>query len=308
MSSRHWTAVPDGVKSSAMHKEDRPARGLEEISSLFLSSTAPDHSEETIPPPDSSPSSSPLLFPVFCCMSASPAVESFFACNLSLGIAKDNRSVTVIDFGFQRSIVRHLMGYPNPAQGAFPPGDTVYSDYKVAGIKFGGLPEITLISPAMPRERNLLKRTVDRIFAQEQVRRANLILINLPVGPDGIAIPEIFTRFHRAIFLIDDRIQSLAKAYSWIKVLYSGCNCFLIGAVFREGEDSNAVLQNVSKLQKTIFKHLCVGLELRVVDMPLDREARISMQSRRPLALLESSTSCSAKAITKLCENLLRDS
>jgi hypothetical protein len=41
--------------------------------------------------------------------------------------------------------------------------------------------------------------------------------------------------------------------------------------------------------------------------MPLDREARISMQSGMPLALVESSTSCSARAIAKLCENLLRN-
>ena len=307
MNSRHWRAVRDGVKSPAMHKGKGPARGLEEISSLFLSSTEPDHSAETIPHPAPSPSSSPLLFPVFCCVSPSPAVESFFACNLSVEIAKNDRTVTIIDFGFERSIVRHLMGYPNPAQGAFPPGNTVHSDYKVESIRFCGLPEITLISPAMPRERDLPKRTVERIFAQEQVRKANLILINWPVGPDGIAAPEIFTRFHRAIFLIDDQAQSLAKAYSWIKRLSSGCNCYLIGAVFGEGEDGNTVLQNVSKLQKTIFKHLRVGLELRVVTMPLDREARISMQSRTPLALLESSTSRSARAIAKLCENLLRN-
>ena len=284
-----------------------PARGLEEISSLFLSSTEPDHTAETIPHPAPSPSSCPPLFPIFCCVSPSPAVESFFACNLSVEIAKNHLTVTVIDLGFERSIVRHLMGYANPAQGAFLSGKTVCPDYKVESIRFCGLPEITLVSPAMPRGKDLPKRTVQRMFAQEQVRKANLILINLPVGPDGTAASEIFTRFHRAIFIVDDRVQSLAKAYSWIKRLSSGCNRFLIGAVSGEGEDSNAVLENVSKMQKTIFKHLRAALELRVVSMPLDREARISMQSGRPLALVESSTSCSARAIAKLCENLLRN-
>lgn len=290
-----------------MQKGKGPARGLEEISSLFLSSTEPDCSAETIPHPAPSPSSSPLLFPVFCCVSPSPALESFFACNLSVEIAKNGRTVTIIDLGFERSIVRHLMGYPNPAPGTFPPGYTVHPDYKVQSIGFGGLPEITLISPAMPREQDLLKRTVERIFALEQVRKANLILINWPAGPDGIAAPGFFTRFGRAVLLIDDRAQSLAKAYSWIKRLSSGCKCCLIGAVFGEGEDSNRVLENVSKLQKTIFKHLRVGLELRVVTMPLDREARISMQSRWPLALRDSPASSSAGAIAKLCENLLRN-
>jgi hypothetical protein len=240
-------------------------------------------------------------------MSASPAVESFFACNLSVGIAKKDRSVTIIDLGFDRSIVRHLLGYPNPAQGAFSPGNTVHPDYKVESIRYCGLPEITLISPAVPRGPELPERTAERIFGQEQVRKANLILIHRPVGPAGIGAPGIFTRFHRAILFIDDRVQSLAKAYSWIKRFYSSCNCYLIGAVFGEGEDVNAVLKNVSKLQKTIFKHLRVGIELRVVIVPLDREARISMQTGRPLALLESSSSCSARAITKLCENLLRN-
>jgi hypothetical protein len=240
-------------------------------------------------------------------MSTSPAVESFFACNLSVEIAKNDRTVTIIDLGFERSIVRHFMGYPNPAQGAFPPGDTVHSDYKVVGIRFGGLPEITLISPAVPGGHDLTRRTVERIFAEEQVRKAGLILINRPVGPDRTGAPDIFPRFHRAVLLIDDRVGSLVKAYSWIKRLSSGCECFLIGAVSGEGADSDKVLQNVSKLQKAIFKHLRVGLELRVVTIPLDREVRVSMQSRRPLALLQPSTSCSATAIAKLCENLLRN-
>jgi hypothetical protein len=307
MNSRNWRADRDGVKCPVINRGQGPARGLEEISSLFLSSTEPDQSAETIPHLIPSPSSSPLVFPVFCCLSASPAVESFFACNLSVEIAKNDQTVTIIDFGFDRSIVRHLMGYPNPAQGVFPPEHTVHPDYKVESIRLRGLPEITLISPAMPRAQDLPGRTVERIFAQEQAQNADLILINWPVGPDRIGAPDIFNRFHRAILLIDDQVQSLAKAYSWIKRLSSGCKCYLIGAVFGEGEDNNTVLQNVSKLQKAIFKHLRVGLELRVVTIPLDREAGISMQSRRPLALLESSTSCSAAAITKLCENLLRN-
>jgi MinD-like ATPase involved in chromosome partitioning or flagellar assembly len=307
MNNGHWMAAGDGVKYPVMHKGKGPARGLEEISSLFLSSTQPEHSAETVPHPAPSPSSSPLLFPVFCCMFPSPAVESFFACNLSVEIAKNDRTVTIIDFGFGRSIIRRLMGYPNPAQGAFAAGNMVHSDYRVQSIGFSGLPEITLISPAMPMEMDLPKRAVERIFAQEQVRKADLVLINCPAGPGGIAAHEIFTRFHRAIFLLDDRAQSLAKAYSWIKRLSTSCKCYLIGAVFGEGEDGDTVLQNVSKLQKTIFKHLRAGIELRVVTVPLDREARISMQSGRPLALLGSSTSSSARAITKLCENILRN-
>src|SRR5208337_2659770 len=124
MNSRHWRADRDGMKCPAINRGKGPARGLEEISSLFLSSTEPDHSAETMPHPAPSPSSSPLVFPVFCCVSTSPAVESFFACNLSAEIAKNDQTVTIVDFGFERSIVRHLMGYPNPAPGAFPTAHT----------------------------------------------------------------------------------------------------------------------------------------------------------------------------------------
>ena len=154
MNSRHWRA--DGVKFPAMHKGKGPARGLEEISSLFLSSTEPDLSAETIPNRAPSPLSFPLLFPVFCCASSSPAFEAFFACNISVEIAKNDQTVTIIDFGFERSIIRHLMGYPHPAQSAFTAGNTVHSDYRVSGIRFYGLPEMTLISPAMPSR--LLKK------------------------------------------------------------------------------------------------------------------------------------------------------
>ena len=107
---------------------------------------------------------------------------------------------------------------------------------------------------------------------------------------------------------MDARTHSLVKAYSLIKKLSSNSRCFLIGAVFWEGEDSNQVLQNIAKLQTTIFKHLLMDLELRVVPMPLDLEAKISMQSGEPLALMESTTpSSSARAIAKLCKNLLRN-
>jgi hypothetical protein len=128
------------------------------------------------------------------------------------------------------------------------------------------------------------------------------------MGSDEVAVPQNFSRFQKAVFLMDDRAHSLAKAYSWIKRISSACRCCLIGAVFAGGGDGNPVVQNVSKLQKTIFKHLLTGLELRVVTMPLDGAARISMQSGNPLALCESSTpSSSAMAIARLCENLLRN-
>lgn len=286
----------------------RPARGFDEISSVFLSSANPDHSAEMIPRPAPSPLNSPVLFPVFCCLSPSPAVESFFACNLSVEIAKNNKTVTLIDFGFERSIVRHLMRSSNPVEDVVPPADTVRPDYKLESIRFHRLPEITLVSPAMPRDRNFSARTLERIFAEDKVQKCNVILINSPMGLDEIAVHEMLTRFRRAIFFIDGQAHSLAKAYSWIKRLSPGCRYYLIGAVCGAEDTKPAVLQNVSKLQKTVFKHLLVGLELRVVTVPLGREARISMQSGKPLALIEPLTpAASAGAIANLCENLLRN-
>ncbi len=286
-----------------------PTRGFDEISSVFLSSAGhgPDNSEEMAPHPAPSPSSSPLLFAVLCCLSSSPAVESFFACNLSVEIAKNNKTLTLIDFGFERSIVRYLMGCSNPGQDVFPREIMVHPDYTVESIRFYELPEITLVSPAMPRQRNFTQRTVERIFAEDKVRKCNVILINSPMGSDEVALPVIFTSFQRAVLFMDHQAHSLAKAYSWIKKLSSGCRHYLIGAVFAGGEDSNPVLQNISKLQKTIFRYLPAGLELRVVPVPLDREARISMQSGKPLALTEPPASSSAIAIAKLRENLLRN-
>jgi hypothetical protein len=286
----------------------RPTRGFDEISSVFLSSAEFDRSAGTVPGPDPSQSSSPLQFAVLCCLSPSPAVESFFACNLAVEIAKNNQNVTLIDYGFERSIVRRLMGCKNPAADVFHPGNTVHPDYKVESVSFHGLPEITLVSPAMPRDRNFPGRTVERIFAEERVRNCNVILINSPVGSDEVAVPEIFTGIRKAILFMDAQQHSLAKAYSLVKRLSSGCSHYLIGAVPSPGEESSPVEQNVSKLQKAIFKHLRVGLALRVVTVPLDREARISMQTGEPLALMDSSIhSSSADAIMKLCENLLRN-
>jgi len=286
----------------------RPAKGFEEISSVFLSSTGPDHSEEMLRNAVPSPSGSPLLYAAMCCLSPSPAVESFFACNLTVEIAKNNQTVTLIDFGFERSIVRYLMRCPNSLQDVFSHRSLVHPNYRVETTRFEGLPEITLVFPAIPRERNFPGRAVERILTEETVRKCNVILINSPMGSDEVTVSGNFNRFRKAVLFMDARDHSLAKAYSWIKRLSSGSRCFLIGAVFDEGEDSDPVLQNITKLQTTIFKHLGVGLELRVVPMPLDREARISVQTGKPLALTESSvSSSSARAIAKVCENLLRN-
>jgi hypothetical protein len=282
----------------------RPAKGFDEISRVFLPSTTPDHSAEMVPQAAALPSRSPLLFPVLCCLSPAPAVESFFACNLSVEIAKNNKTVTLIDFGFERSVVRHLMGCSNPISNAVTPAGALHPDYRLESIKFDGLAEITLVLPARPRELNFPKRTLGRILTEDKVRKCNVILINSPMGP----MPEIRTRFPKAILLIDDQIHSLARGYSWIKRLSSGCLCFIIGAVHREGEDSKTVMRGVSKLQNAAFKHLPVGLKLRVISMPLDMEARASMHSGKPLALRESpALSSSAGAIAKLCGSLLRN-
>jgi hypothetical protein len=199
------------------------------------------------------------------------------------------------------------MRCPNGFQDVLPSGGMVRPHYKVESAMFYGLPEITLVSPAMPRGGILPNRIVERIFAEEKVRNCNVILINSPMGSNEVIVPGNSAHFRRAILFMDARAHALVKAYSLIKRLSSGSRCFLIGAVFCEGEDSNPVLQNVTKLQKTIFKHLLMDLELRVVPVPLDREAKISMQSGKPLALMESSTpSSSARAIAKLCKNLLR--
>ncbi len=297
------------MKSPVMADDwKRPARGFDEISSVFLSSAGSDRSVETVPDAAPSLSSSPLQFAVFCCMTASPVIESFFACNLAVEIAKNNQTVTLIDYGFERSIVRYLMGCPNPAQDIFRPESTVRPEYKIESVMFHQLPEITLVLPVVPKDRNLPGRTAERIFSEEKVRKSNVILINSPLGSDETAVPESLTQIERAIIFMDGKVHSMVKAYSLIKRLCSSCSHYLIGAVAAFDEQSEPVLENISKLQKTIFKHLLVGLELRVVTVPLDREATISMQVGKPLALMDSSiSSSSASAIRTLGENLLRN-
>jgi hypothetical protein len=290
-----------------MDEWKRPARGFDEISSVFLSSNKSDPSAETASHPSPANPGSPFLLPVLCCLSPTPAVEAFFTCNLSVEIAKNNHTVTLIDFGFERSIVRRYLRCTNPVQDILPATITVYPDYRIESMRFDGLPEITLISPAMPRQRDFPERTLERIFAEDKVRRSSVILITSPMGSDEVEVPDLHMSFQRAIIFMDDQAHSLVKAYSLIKRLSSVCRYYLIGAVSR-GEDVGPVQQNVSKLQKTIFKHLPEGLELRVVSMSLDQGARISMQSARPLVLRTASTpSSSAEAIARLCRNILRE-
>jgi MinD-like ATPase involved in chromosome partitioning or flagellar assembly len=234
-------------------------------------------------------------------------VESFFAGKLAIEIAKNDRTVTLIDFGFERSIVRHLLRSSHPEQDVLLSSETVYPDYKLESLQFRGLPEITLISPAVPPGRNVSERTLGRIFEEDRVRERDVVLINSPMGPVEVRIPEMQIPFQRAVVFLDDQILSLINAYSWIKQLSRGCLSYLVGAVCGGVENSGPVPENVPKLQRTIFKHL-LGLELRVVQIPLDQETGLSMQSGKPPTLVEPSVpSSTAAAIAKLCRNLLRN-
>ncbi len=277
------------------------------MSSLFLSSADRSKKAVQVPAPSQPMLKSRLLFSMFCCLPPSPALESFFACNLLLEIAKRDLSVTLIDFGCERSVVRLLMGTSATGSDAFPCGHVPYPDYRVESLKFENFSEVTLVIPSASTEQDLIDRSARRIFAREDVQKSNATLITWPVGPQPVAIPEILTHFEKAIFLMDDQADSLVKAYSWVKRVSPICREFLICTVFQEEEGSERALQNVSILQQTVFKHLHTGLKLRVFAMPLNREAWDSIRSQKPLALASQNASPSAVAIANLCDGLLRN-
>jgi hypothetical protein len=171
------------------------------------------------------------------------------------------------------------MRYSSLAPDAALPAEMVRFDYKLESMRFRGLPEIALVSPVKPMDLNFPARTLNRISMEDEVQKCRIILINMPMGP----VPGIFTGLRKAVFFIDDSPHSLATAYSRIKRLSSGCRCFIIGAVYSEGEDAEPVMQSISKLQKTVFKHLPVGIELWTGkrESPCGRESRWRSWSRR---------------------------
>ena len=309
MNSPNWTTDRGGAESSEMDKWKRPARGLDEISSVFLSSPKPPHAAQTVPEPSvSTTPGPPPLFPIFCCLRSSPAVESFFTAGLCVEIARNNQAVALIDFGFERSVIRHLMQCWNPLRDILPTDVSVRPDYRLESMRFCTFSEITLVSPAVPGGRKISERTLERIFSEDKVRKCDAVLINSPPGSHEVSVPETGIPFRRTAFFVDVHTRSLARAYSWIKKLSPGCRSYLIGVVSGGVENGDPVPESVSRLQRTIFKYMSEGPEVRVVSTPMDLEGGISMQSGEPLAAMGTiSPSRSVASLSKFCRNFLRN-
>jgi len=293
---------------------------MEDISQSFLSSAETDSFREIAAhsglDPSFSKSNYPLLFPVFCCLSAEAA--SFFSCNLSLEMAKRNKRVLVVDFCLERPNVRYLMGNLLDLQNDFPVKNTCHLDFKIENIKLFGFSKITIVSLALSGEHIYSKQIIKRIFADQSIDESDIILINSPNGPDDLPAQEPFTYFQKALFLMDSRMNSLLKTYSWIKKFFPACQQYCAGVVFQSDEDAGLPQQNAAKLEKVISKYLSISpivnptvnsafnpaIRNLVTVVPMDQEAISSIRIRKPLVLMES-LSASSQAISNLCESLL---
>ena len=289
-----------------MNKGKKLGRGLEDVSHLFLSSSQADPSNNTSPDfacPGPVPSKAPLVFGIFCSLSIE--VKSFFLCNLSLEIAKCNRTVSVIDFGLVYPSVRYLMGNLVDLQDDFPATNGYHLDFKIENIKLYGFSKITIFSLGVPLEQIRSKNIMEKIFTDERIRESHIILINLPDGPDTIILAKPFSHLQKSLFIMDPQIRSLVETYSLIKKLSPLCQEYLIGTIVQEGKDIFLSRQYIEKLQKTAHKHINSDCNiLTTVDIPIDQEAIDSIKLRRPLSLMEP-TSASGKALAKVCQNLL---
>jgi len=324
-----------------MDKGKKLGRGLEDVSHLFLSSapvnpstknepsknSAPDaplspdskskHTAPDAPPspgnpskhttPDASPvsigSEIPAVFGIFCCLSLK--IKSFFLCNLSLEIAKYNRTVSVIDFGLTYPSVRYLMGNLVDLQDDFPTTNAHQLDFKAESIKLYGFSKITIFSLGVPQEQIRSKNITEKIFTDERIRKSQIVLVNSPGNLDNLILPKPFTHLQKSMFIMDSQIQSLLETYSRIKKLSPFCQKYLIGTIVQEGKDIFLSRQNMEKLDKIAQKYIGGDFDiLTTLDIPIDQDAIDSIKLRRPLALMES-TSASAKVMAKLCKILL---
>ncbi|MEW6381988.1 MAG: hypothetical protein AB1611_20625 [bacterium] len=250
-----------------------------------------------------SPSKSFWLLPVFCCLSAEAG--SYLVCNLSLEIARRNRSVSVIDFCLEQSNVRYLMGNLVDLNNDFPRQEKIYRpDLTIESVKLFGFSRVTIVTLAIPGEQAGPRQIIRRIFADQRVGESDIILINLPNGPDDLPRTDPFTDFHRAIFFLDSRPDSLLRTYSWIKKSLSFRTKCLIGAVSRPDEKAGLSRRTADNLERVISKYLPIDPQILMPEIPFDQEARSSIKSRSPLVLLGSS-SVSSQALSELSENLL---
>jgi hypothetical protein len=208
---------------------------------------------------------SPLLLPVFCCLSADAI--SYFSCNLSLEMAKRNNRISVIDFGLERPTVRYLMGNLVDLQNDFPAKNVHHLDFEIENIKLYGFSKITLVSLAVSGEQIYSKQIINRIFADQNIEESDIILINVPNGPDDLPAQEPFIHFQKSLFLMDSRTHSLLKTYSWIKKFLPVCQRYLAGVVFCPEENAGPhpdekvglPQQNAAKLGKVISKYLSIN-------------------------------------------------
>jgi len=242
---------------------------MEDILQSFLSSSDADSLRENAahlgPGTSFLKPKSPLLFPVFCCLSVDAA--SYFSCNLSLEMAKRNNRISVIDFGLERPTVRYLMGNLVDLQNDFPAKNVRHLDFEIENIKLYGFSKITLVSLAISGGQIYSKQIINRIFADQNIEESDIILINVPNGPDDLPAQEPFTHFQKALFLLDSRIHSLLRTYSWIKKFLPVCQRYLAGVVLCPEENAGPnpdekvglPQQNAAKLGKVISRYLSIN-------------------------------------------------
>ena len=154
-------------------------------------------------------------------------------------MAKRNKRVLVIDFGLERPTVRYLMGNLVDLRNDFPEKNTCHLDFEIENIKLYEFSKITLVSLAVSGEQIYSKQIIKRIFADQRIGEYDIILINSPNGPDELPAREPFTHFQRALFLMDSRMHSLLKTYSWIKKFFPVCQRYLAGVVFQKDENAS---------------------------------------------------------------------
>ncbi len=249
-----------------MRERPRLGRGLEEVSSHFLSPQRPRDLQPDNPPPSAVENRT-----IGVCHPDSRLIQSCLVTNLALELAKRRHPVTVQDFlPPGEASIRTLMGTIATQDEQLP---------DQAAIKLYGLPEITIIQSG-PAQTWKVPAPVPETMPSEGPRPGDH-LVNMVGDLDFILSSDAVRDF---ILITQTGDDHMLKAYAFLKTMHSAHDQTRLHLVMDDAPGPEEAERLFNRFGAFVRKHLGVGVGF-LGNLIQDELLQRSIVERRPLVL-----------------------
>ncbi|HXN06873.1 MAG TPA: hypothetical protein VN944_07400 [Nitrospiria bacterium] len=253
-----------------MTRNDRRAsKGLQEISHFFLSGGVPPGQEPLKPAePASAPDSASKIRRAVAFLSFSPQTPgAFFTSNIGIGLARQGKSVFIVDAEKRQPNVESAFGLKPATLGLsdilYPSENKIFRDVESRLRLLDFRLELSSL-PSHEKERD--RRLVDLLNREESY--SDLTLINLPRSSRLLQNPEWAGKAGEVVLIASPDRQILMETYAFIKTLFSIQQDIRIYVGISEAENfeqARAAFEKLAAGAKTLLekKVYAIGLLLK---------------------------------------------